>query len=135
MADTFLAGNGIYTALAANSTLITALGGTAIYENIAPQGTNLPYVIFGWAGGGDENLTPSEMVNELWDVKAVASTLATAKTIAALIHSTLHGATLTVSGWTNFLTRGEGAIRFAEMDGSGNQVRHLGKTYRVRLGQ
>ena len=41
--------------LAAGTALMTELGGTRVYEALAPQGQVCPYVIYFRAGGGDDN--------------------------------------------------------------------------------
>jgi hypothetical protein len=133
VADPTLIGQGLYTALSGYATLITHLGGTAIFESIAPQGTNLPYIIFQWQGGGDENLTPGEMINEVWTVMGVSASRAQAGTLGADIHAALHMATLTVTGWTNFLCRGEETVRYVEIAPTGAPVYRNGRQYRVRL--
>lgn len=126
---------GLYGKLDGHGALTSELGGTArIFEMLAPPEQALPYVIFNWQGGGDENLTPSRMVNEVWTVKGVADTLAKAKLIAEDIDGALHMQTLTVTGWTNFLCRREDSLRYQEVDEAGNPIWNVGALYRIRLG-
>ena len=128
--------NALHDALAADGTLTAALSAaTAIYEIIAKKGVDLPYCIYQHMAGGDENLIPSRMVNEVWLVKGVASSLSSAKTIATAIDGVLHKQTLTVSGWTNFWTAREGAVKYAEVDEDGKPTYHRGGLYRIRLGE
>ena len=71
----------IYSKLSAGTALTTALGGTAIYHGVAPEGKALPYVIWSYVAGGHENMTPRESVNAVIYVRAYA---ADAKTAAQL---------------------------------------------------
>lgn len=125
----------IFGKLAGGATLITEIGGTAIYNRIAPPDTALPYVIFQWQGGGDENLTPSRMRNQVYTVKAVAATLVKAADIDEQIDALLHDQTLTVSGWANFWMAREGDIAYHELEVDNKPVFHTGGMYRIRLGQ
>lgn len=138
MPDPFLIGDAIFTKLAANSDLITELGGTFIWESIAPPQQDFPYLIYQWQGGGDENLTPSRMVNEVWTVKAVVNMEAGGKRksedIAKRADEALHNQALTVSGWENFWLVREQTVKFAETDEAGVPIWHTGGIFRVRLG-
>ena len=138
MPDNYLLGDAIYTKLAANGDLITALGGTAIWEAIAPSSQSYPYVIFQWQGGGDENMTPSRMVNEVWTVKAICDVAngskAKAEAVAKEIDEALVGQFLTVTGWTNFWLAREQSVKYAETDEAGEPIWHIGAMFRIRLG-
>jgi hypothetical protein len=134
MADVEELSNALHDALAADATLIAALSAvTAIYESLAKKGVALPYCIYSFQGGGDENLIPSRMLNEVWLVKGVARSLSVSKTIATAIDAVLHDQTLTVSGWTNFWTARESPIRYVEVDDDGKPTYHRGGLYRIRL--
>lgn len=136
MPDVEELGNALHDALADDDTLTLALSAvTAIYEMVAKPGVALPYCIYQHMAGGDENLTPSRMVNEVWQVKGVARELGDAKTIATAIDGVLHNQTLTVTGWVNFWTAREGAIKYAEVDDDGKVTYHRGGLYRIRLGE
>lgn len=119
--------------LAAGSTLITELGGTAIFQMIARKSQALPYVIFQTQGGGDENTTPRRSVNDVWTVKGIASGLTKAEAIADEIDTLLHDQTLTIAGWSNFWMAREQTVRFAEVDEKGDDIWHIGAQYRIRL--
>ena len=51
-------GSALYAQLAAGTALTAALGGKYIYEELAPQGETVPYVISNRAGGGDDTYSP-----------------------------------------------------------------------------
>jgi hypothetical protein len=126
---------GLYSLLAAGTALTTELGGTFIYNKIAPPGTNLPVVIFQWQGGGDENMTPGRQRNPVYTVKGVATTQAEAVALDGHIDTLLHHATLTVAGYTNIWTAREEDVDYIETDTGGNAVYHIGGVYRIRLTQ
>ena len=125
---------GLYNALAGDSTLVALLSsGTPIYQAMAPPDTSRPYVIFFFAGGGTENVNPSDLTNFVYAVKGVADDLETAADIDARIRTVLHKQTLSVSGYTNFYTAQENEVRLAEAAPNGNPIYHYGAYYRVRL--
>ena len=122
---------GLYTKLSGNADLITALGGTAIYNKQAPQSPGTKYVIFQWQGGGDENESPNRMRNVVYTVKAIAQGQATAAAIDTKIDAALHDQTLTVSGYTNIWLAREDDVNFSEQDSSGVTWFHVGGIYRI----
>ena len=122
---------GLYNKLKAASSLTTALGGTIIYNKIAPQGVSDPYVVFGWQGGGDENESPNRMRNLIYQVQTIATTQGTAAAIDGYIDTALHNQTLTVSGFTNIWTARESDINYIEQDTSGVTLYHVGGLYRI----
>ena len=126
---------GIYSLLSAGTALTTELGGTAIYNKIAPSGTSLPCVIFQWQGGGDENLTPGRQRSPVYTIKAVASTQAKATAIDGHIDTLLQHGTITVTGYTNFWTAREGDVNYVETDAGGKPTYHIGGMYRIRITQ
>ena len=125
---------GLYSALSADSNLLLKLGGTAIWCPLIPQGQDLPAVVFSYAGGGEENLTPHRMVNTVYAVKGISQTsMKHAGEIAELINTALHGQTLTITGWSNFWLAREGLIRYHEIGPGGEDYYHAGAYYRCRL--
>jgi hypothetical protein len=114
------------------SAITTLLGGTAkIYKSIATQGTALPYIIFQWQGGGEENVTQRDSVNVVYTVKALGTTLTVVDNIDAQIKLALHEKTLTVTGYTNYRTQREDAVDFVEVDEAGIVTYHRGAIYRI----
>lgn len=124
---------GIYSALSGDTAIYAALGATAVYNRAAPQGTARPYIVFFHAGGGHENINPSDMQNHLYMVKAVADTPMAAGTIDGLITSALHKQTLTVEGYTNFWTAREQEVQITETAANGTIIDHTGAYYRIRI--
>ena len=124
---------GLYSKLSGNSALTTALGGTLIYNKIAPQGTTGKYVIFQWQGGGDENDTPTRSRDPVYAVFGIDTTIEGAATIDGLIDTALREQTLTVSGWTNYHTVRESDINIVEPNTGETPIFRCGGLYRIRI--
>lgn len=122
---------GLYSKLTGQASLITALGGTVIYNGIAPQPAPIKYCIYQWQGGGDSNESPTRMRELLYTVRGIATTMAAAGSIDAAIDDALHKQTLTVSGWTNIMCHRETDINFIEQDAAGVNRFHAGAIYRI----
>ena len=90
----------IYSKLSGGTALISALGGTAIYHGIAPEGRALPYVIWSYAAGGHENMTPNESVNAVVYIRAYAVDAKTAAQLDGYVAELLE-TTLSMTGWNN----------------------------------
>ena len=124
---------GLYSALSGDTAIFGEIGSTAVYNRTAPQGTARPYIVFFHAGGGHENINPSDMQNHLYLVKAVADTPLKAGTIDGLCTTRLHKQTLTVTGYTNFWTAREQEVQITETSPDGKSIFHTGAYYRVRI--
>jgi hypothetical protein len=125
---------GLYDKLAAASGLTDLLSAaTAIYPDTAPQGTAKPYVVYSYAGGGLENINPSELHNTVFIVKGIADSVSVASNVAAQIKTALHLQALTVSGYTNFITLCENEVQLMETSREGALIWHRGWYVRIRL--
>ena len=125
---------GLYNALAGDSTLVALLSdGTPIYQRQAPPGTDRPYCVFFFAGGGQENINPSDMSNFVYAVKGVGDTLESAANVDARCKTVLHKQSITVSGLTNYALDRENEVRLVEAAPDGNPIYHYGAYYRIRL--
>ena len=122
---------GIANILKGDSSLTTKLGGEYIYNTIAPQGQARDYVIFQWAGGGPENITPSDMRALTYLVKGVSDNQKTAAEIDELIEDALHKQTLTISGYTNLWMRRSDQVQLVETSSDGTPVFHRGAYYQI----
>jgi hypothetical protein len=125
--------DGFYDYLTGYSALTTALGGTFIYNQLAPEGQAFPYVIFTLAAGGHENIVNSELRNVVFLAKAVSETHLEASTIDGHLYDRLHGGSPTISGWTVFWCKREDEVNFVEMGRVGLPLYHKGAYYRLRL--
>ena len=124
---------GPYNKLAGDSTLLALLsGGTPVFQMRAPPNTPRPYVEFFYAGGGEENINPSEITNFVYAVKGVSDTLLAAANIDERCKTLLHKQSITVTGYTNFALDRETEVRLAEDAPNGNPIFHYGAYYRIR---
>lgn len=121
----------IYSKLTGQASLITALGGTLIYNQMSPQPAGAKYCVYQWQGGGDSNESPTRMREVLYTVRGVATTRAVAGSIDAAIDDALHNQSLTVTGWTNILCMRGQDINFVEPDSGGVNRYHAGGIYRI----
>ena len=124
---------GLYAALSGDTALVSELGSTAVYNRLAPQGQGRPYIVFGPAAGGKQNLNPSDLRSYVYPVKSVADGSKQAGTLANLVLACLHGTALTVSGFTNIYTACETEIQFTELGPDGRPIFHDGWDVRIRI--
>jgi len=127
-------GSALYSTLAAGTALVTALGGTAIYDTIAPQGTDPPYVVFFFSGGGDDNTSPSRARSLVYTVKTVGTAKLETEEIDTQVDALLHLKTLTVDSgaWVNYWTARTTDVAYVE-DVGGELIWHRGGQYRIRI--
>ena len=123
----------IYTNLTGGTALVAALGGTAIYSDIAPEARALPYVVYSLQAGTEENITPSDLRSSLVYVRAYAASRQSAENIAGLVFDLLNKATLSLTGFTNFFTACESDIAFVEHNPAGVPTYVAGGMYRIRF--
>ena len=128
---------GIYAKLAADSTLIGYLGGTAIYNGMAPQSAAAPYVIFSATSEVDNyTLAASATQDFLYTVKAVTKSPGgspsrkLASQIDERVKATLNDASLTVSGKTLLSIRRATGFKYDEAV-DGVIYHHVGADYRI----
>ena len=123
----------IYSALSANSALITALGGTAIYHLQAPDNQALPYVVYSWQGGGGVNDNPHDDDESIRFVRAYAATAVQAGNIDALINPLLHKASLSVTGYRTVFCFREDDYESVDTPTNGERTYAMGGLYRIRI--
>ena len=122
----------IYSQLANGTALTAALGGTAIYHLHAPDGAALPYVVFGWQGGGDLNIDPNETNESVQFVRVYAAKDEQAGTIDGLIRARLHRQAITVTGYNTVYCWREGDYETVETT-AGSAIYTQGGFYRIRI--
>ena len=122
----------IYSQLANGTALTAALGGTAIYHLHAPEGAALPYIVFGWQGGGDLNIDPNETNESVQFVRVYAATDAQAGTIDGLIRARLHRQNVPVTGYNTVYCWREGDYETVETT-AGSDIYTHGGFYRIRI--
>lgn len=126
----------IYQKLNGASAVTTLLSAaTAIYSQQAPIGAVKPYIVFIHAGGGDDNLTPTDSGDLTYYIKAVSNNLITSEAIAGAIRTTLHEEDLPMDApWTVYRCQAGAIINMVEnVDATQNY--HVGNAYRIRVTQ
>jgi hypothetical protein len=125
----------LYSRLQTTSAITSLLSGTtAIYNQQAPEGAILPYVVFSTPSEIDENMTQNRTKNNVVYIRAYSgSSAAQAGSIDAAIDTALHLIPLTVTGWSNFWMVREQGIELVETQPSGKIVYSSGANFRCRL--
>lgn len=126
---------GLGTAIRA--ALGTAVIGGRVYLSMAAQGAALPYVVLTPVGGGDENATPRDAMDVLWQTDVVADdgaeALGHAETIRAALHMTAGGSAEPVVlgyGWALQTILHETPVYWVEQV-ERRQYHHAVDTYRI----
>jgi hypothetical protein len=126
----------LYGYLAGGTALTASLGGTLIYNMLAPQGQDQPYVVFFQSAATDQNSSPRRARDFVYTVKALGTTLSQALDLDELIDARLHGAAITISAtYGNYWTMRENDVLYTEDTGGGALIWHAGAQYRIRLAQ
>ena len=125
----------IYSTLTGGTALTSLLASSSsVYHIRAPNVTTFPYVVFSLQGGGPENITPSDLWNVVYFIRAYSATNATAASnIHAEIRKLLHKKTLTISGFTNFWSALETELETAEENPDKTPIFMSGGLYRIRF--
>lgn len=115
-----------------NDALVVAEVGTRVYAELPDASAALPYIVMDFVGGGDANLTPTDMIDVSVQVKCIATSAATAQTVQRLIRAALHHAALTMGdGWNAYAMTHADALYMVEQ-AEKTQFYHAGGTYRLR---
>ena len=119
----------------AGDVTLTGLVSTRIYNQLAPLGVTLPFVVFNWQASRDVfGLgTLRIMMNGLYTVKVVdnaASGMASAVAIADQIDTLLHAADGSVAAAAILAVMRVEQINYVETV-AGEHFRHLGGVYRI----
>jgi len=85
------------------------------------------------AGGGPDNITPSDLRSLVYGIKAVSDTLLAAANIDARLDALLHNQSISVTGYTNLWLARETDVQFPETAPNGNPIYHYGAYYRIRI--
>lgn len=117
--------------LTAHSGLTSLIGTVNIYNQQAPEGVALPYVVFYLASGLIPNSVPRDTLNFVYRAEGLATTRDSAEAIHQQIYAALHEQTLTVTGWTNYWTACENIYPIFE-NVKGSPRWRYGGVYRVK---
>ena len=124
----------LYSALSGDATLTGLLSSaTAIYQGVAPDGADPPYVVYGkQANTKTYTFGAKAWDNSLYLIKAVDErpSAARAGTIQDRLEVLLTDAALTVTGRTHLYLRPETDVDYPEVD-QGRTTWHRGHLYRI----
>lgn len=128
----------IFTKLTGASALTTLLNaGTAgVFETLAPQNEDPPYVVFNAQSPSTPQYafgTAVKWEDAIYQVQAVTEghTAAAAGTIADKIDDALNGATLTITGYTSMYVARVQTVDYPELAAGGKRFNHRGGLYRI----
>lgn len=126
----------IFDKLTGDATLTGYLnaGTASVFNGLAPQESNAPYVSFHkQAGTPAYTLSARAWDNEIYTVKAITQgpSMASGGTIADRISAVLTDQALTIAGATHLYLRRESDIEYQETAADGVIFNHVGATYRV----
>jgi Protein of unknown function (DUF3168) len=127
-------GSAIFTTLKAGTALTALLAGTtAIYDQQAPDGATLPYVVFSHQGGGPDLITSANMENNLWFVRAYTSASSQhASAIFAEVDALLHKKNIAIGSLNTFWCAREENLQLVETEPNQAKVWMRGGSYRIR---
>ncbi|MCK9628459.1 MAG: DUF3168 domain-containing protein [Bacteroidales bacterium] len=123
----------LYTKLAGGTALTNLLGGTAIYQYLAPENTDAPYVIYQRMSQIPEYvLSGVAMEDAIYMVKGVTEgpSAVIAGSVASAIDTLLQDQALTITGYAHLYLRRESSVDYTEMT-EGVRYSHRGATYRI----
>lgn len=125
----------VFSKLTGSSNLMTALGGTAVFKNQAPDNQSLPYVVWNWQSAIDENQTPSRMWNAILNIRCYAANASQAGSVDGIIDGLFTGTAFSVNGFTNFWTAREMEFDNTIIEPDKTRTEVVGGLYRIRIGQ
>lgn len=126
----------LYNQLKSGTALTALLGGTAIYNQLAPAGTAISYpvVIFTESAGVEDNDSPRRCKTMTYQVTAISDTSKKeAVQIDDAIDTLLHGGTLSITGWSDYWMMRQSDVSYVEQVSGGRVLWHEGGLYRIRI--
>lgn len=125
----------IFSALAADSTLTTLLGGTAIYHILAPQKARTPYITFQDVGGGDSYTFSRRVWTDVrYQIKCVHESHSglLAGSVMACVDALLNDQGLAIGGTASMIVRRVRTMPdYAEVEDGGQRVNHKGAIFQI----
>ena len=129
-----LLSKGIYSKLTGDTTLKALLASnTSVYWLQAPKDAEYPYIVYSLLYGAPENLTPSDLQDHIYFIRAYAANALEAGNIHARVAALLHKQTVSVTGYTNIWTALEEEYEGEETNNAGNTIFMVGGGFRIRL--
>jgi hypothetical protein len=130
--------SGIFNKLKGDAGLIALLanGVDSVFYEQAPDNETYPYVVFNIQGGGDLNISPARIKEDLFFVRGYTkASPAAAGLIDAQIDALLHEQTITVTGWGCVDIQREQDIENIEDAPNGEKIYMAGGVYRIQVDQ
>lgn len=132
--ETMIAENHIRTKLVNDASLVALLGGTRIYNEVAPQGTTTPFIVFRYQASRDINgngaIRTATTFTYLIEVISNQS-FTDIDPIASRMDAVLQGSDGSVTGGLVLGTQRIGPFKLMELQEDGTYMRRLGGFYRV----
>ena len=129
-----LVSTALYSKFSGDATLKALMAtNTSFYAIKAPKDAKYPFLVWSLLYGGPENITPSDLQDHLYFIRAYATTALSAGNIHARVASQLHKQTLSVSGYTLIWLALEEEYEGEEILQTGKTVFMRGGGYRIRL--
>ena len=125
---------GIYSKLSGATALTSLLASSnSIYAIKAPKDASYPYIVYSLFYGAPENITPSDLQNHVYFIRAYSTSALVAGNIHAQVAALLHKGTITVSGFTLIWSALEEEFEGEETNENANTIFMRGGGYRIRL--
>ena len=129
-----LVSTALYSKFSGDTTLKALMAtNTSFFSIKAPKDAVYPFLVWSLLYGGPENITPSDLQDHLYFIRAYATTAIRAGNIHARVASLLHQQTITVTGFTNIWLALDEEYEGEEILQTGNTVYMRGGGYRIRL--
>ena len=129
-----LLSTGLYSKFAGDAALKALMAtNTSFFAIKAPKDAVYPFAVWSLLYGGPENITPSDLQDHLYYIRAYAKSALTSGNIHAQIASLLHKQTISVSGFTLIWLALEEEYEGEENLQTGETVYMRGGGYRIRL--
>jgi hypothetical protein len=124
---------GLYSKLSGGTALTALLpNGSAIYYDRSPDNATYPYIVMGLQSGVVEVSSAHKADNVLINISCFGTTDTQAWGIDEQVGVLLEGATLSVTGQTNFATMREMYFSRVETPPDNNSIFMSGALYRIR---
>lgn len=134
MSETMITDRWLYDTLS-NDTTVAAEATGGIHSDVAPQGTESPYVVFSYSDGEDVRVVDGSRVftDATYLVKAVlvGASYAALEALVDAIDAVLHNSSAVSDDGAIVWCVRERPIRYAESV-NGEEYRHLGALYRIQ---
>lgn len=136
--ETQVAAAWLYDTLS-NDSEVTDLVDTRIYQDVAPQGSTTPYIVYQASGQANDLMVVGQIrvwSDGLWTVKVVdqSNSYASADAVYTKVDLALHRGDGTATGGIVHTATREQTFSYPEID-QGVHYKHIGGVYRIQVSQ